>query len=201
MTRRVVAIVVILSVAALTVIGLYISTSPSGSKDVVAQRRINLFAIVELFATDLGWEIQSGKTTAAMRLTLDDGRTLTVPEGTLVDNGTLMPFCTDYVTPNACVLVADMLGQSVVWFTLVPADTGDGDTILTMPGLVDIQENGDEGVLRNGWVIRLATPVVRECSTLATTSLRDFINRFPDSASDSYVNLLTDEIDKVQCRS
>jgi hypothetical protein len=80
-------------------------------------------------------------------------------------------------------------------------DTGDGDTILTMPGLVDIQENGDEGVLRNGWVIRLATPVVRECSTLATTSLRDFINRFPDSASDSYVNLLTDEIDKVQCRS
>lgn len=201
MTRRVVAIVAILCVAAIAVIGLYISTSPSGPDDVVAQRRINLFAVVESLTADLGWETQSGKTTAAMRLTLDDGRTLTVPEGTLVDNGTLMPFCTDYVTPKACVLLADMLGQSVVWFTLVPADTQDGDTMLTMPGLVDMQENGDEGVLRNGWVVRLATPVVRECSTLATTSLRDFINRFPDNASDSYVNLLTDEIDKVQCRS
>jgi hypothetical protein len=160
-----------------------------------------LFAVVESLTADLGWEVQSGKTTATMRLTLDDGRTLTVPDGTLVDNGSLLPFCTDYVTPKACVLVADMLGQSVVWFSLIPVDTQDGDSVLTLPGLIDMQENGDEGVLRNNWVVRLATPVIRECSTQATTSLRDFINKFPDTASNSYVNLLTDEIDKVRCNN
>jgi len=200
-TRRLLAAVAILCVAAVAVFGLYVSTSPSGPTDVVDQRRVNLFAVVESFTADLGWEVQSGKTTATMRLTLDDGRTLTVPDGTLVDNGSMLPFCTDYITPKACVLMADMLGQSVVWFTLVPADTQDGDSVLTLPGLVDLQENGDEGVLRDGLVVRLATPVTRECSTMSTTSLRDFINRFPDNASKSYVNLLTDQIDRVVCNS
>lgn len=201
MTRRLIAAVVILCVAAMAVVGLYVSTSPSGSDDVVTQRRINLFAVVDSLTADLGWEVQSGKTTAAMRLTLDDGRTLTIPDGTLVDDGSLLPFCTDYVTPKACVLVADMLGQSVVWFSLVPVDTQDGDMVLTLPGLIDMQENGDEGVLRNNWVVRLATPVTRECSSQATTSLRDFINRFPDTSSNSYVNLLSDQIDRVRCNS
>lgn len=201
MTRRLLAAVAILCVAAVALFGLYVSTSPSGPTDVVNQRRVNLFAVVESLTADLGWEVQSGKTTATMRLTLDDGRTLTVPDGTLVDDGSMLPFCTDYVTPKACVLMADMLGQSVVWFTLVPADSQDGDSVLTLPGLVDMQENGDEGVFRNGLVIRLATPVTRECSTMSTTSLRDFINRFPDSASNSYVNLLSDQIDKVVCNS
>lgn len=201
MTRRLIAAVVILCVAAMAVVGLYVSTSPSGSDDVVTQRRINLFAVVDSLTADLGWEVQSGKTTAAMRLTLDDGRTLTIPDGTLVDDGSLLPFCTDYVTPKACVLVADMLGQSVVWFSLVPVDTQDGDMVLTLPGLIDMQENGDEGVLRNNWVVRLATPVTRECSSQATTSLRDFMNRFPDTSSNSYVNLLSDQIDRVRCNS
>ena len=199
MTRRLLAAIAVLSIAAVAVIGLYVSTSPSGPADVVDQRRVNLFAVVDSLTADLGWEVQSGKTTATMRMTLDDGRTLTIPDGTLVDGGSMLPFCTDYVTPKACVLVADMLGQSVVWFTLVPADTKDGDTVLTLPGLIDMQENGDEGVLRNGLVVRLATPVTRECSTMSTTSLRDFINRFPDAASSSYVNLSTDQIDRVQC--
>jgi hypothetical protein len=200
-TRRLTLAVVILCVAAVAVIGLYVSTSPSDNIDVVKQRRINLFAVVESVTTDLGWDQQSGVTTAAMRVSLDDGRTLTIPENTLVDIYDVLPFCSDFVTPKACVLIADMLGQSVVWFALVPADTQDGDTVLTLPGLVDMQKNGDEGVLRNGWVVRLGTPVARECSTIATTSLRDFINRFPDTASNSYVNLLTDEIDKVRCRA
>lgn len=199
MTRRLLAAIAVLSIAAVAVIGLYVSTSPSGPADVVDQRRVNLFAVVDSLTADLGWEVQSGKTTATMRMTLDDGRTLTIPDGTLVDGGSMLPFCTDYVTPKACVLVADMLGQSVVWFTLVPTDTKDGDSVLTLPGLIDMQENGDEGVFRNGLVVRLATPVTRECSTMSTTSLRDFINRFPDAASSSYVNLLTDQIDRVQC--
>lgn len=199
MNRRLVVIIAILLVAIVVVAGLYAATSPNGPTEQVQQRRINLFAVVESATTDLGWDQSNGVTTAAMRLTLDDGRTLTVPENTLVDNYATLPACADFVTPKACVLIADMLGQSVVWFALVPADTKDGDTVLTLPGLVDMQKNGDEGVLDNGWVVSLATPVVRECDEYASTSLRDFINRYPNTASRSFVNLLTDQIDRVEC--
>jgi hypothetical protein len=199
-TRRLPVAIAILVVAAVAIFGLYTATSPNAAqKDETTQRRINLFAVVESITTDVGWEQRDGLTTATMRLTLDDGRTLTVPEKTLVDSYETLPFCTDFVTPKSCVLIADMLGQSVVWFALVPADTNDGDTVLTLPGLVDMQENGAEGVLRNDWVISLATPVVRECSETSTTSLRDFINRYPDTASNSFVNLTTDQIDRVRC--
>lgn len=201
MNRRITVIVAILLVAIVAVVGLYVATSPDGPTDQIQQRRINLFAVVESVTTDLGWDQSNGVTTAAMRLTLDDGRTLTFPENTLVDNYATLPACTDFVTPKACVLIADMLGQSVVWFALVPADTKDGDTVLTFPGLVDMQKNGDEGVLNNGWVVSLATPVVRECDETLTTSLRDFINRYPNTASRSYVNLLTDQVDRVECVS
>jgi hypothetical protein len=68
-----------------------------------------------------------------------------------------------------------------------------------LPGLVDMQANGDEGILRNGWIVRLATPVVRECDKQDTANLRDFITRFPDTASNSIVDLITDNVVRVRC--
>jgi hypothetical protein len=93
-----------------------------------------------------------------------------------------------------------MLGDAVVWFALVPSDALAGREFLTMPGLVDMQANGDEGILRNGWVINLATPVKRECGDTLTSSLRDFITRFPDQLSKTIVNLTTDNVVSVKCK-
>ena len=132
-------------------------------------------------------------------MSLDDLRTLTILEGTLTDSYEGVSACTDFVTPNACVLMADMLGDAVVWFAIVASDATNNQEFLTLPGLVDMQDNGNEGVLRNGWIVKLATPVKRNCETNDTTSLRDFITRFPDAASTSTMNLITDNIVSVKC--
>jgi hypothetical protein len=163
-------------------------------------RKIDLVASVDAISADSGWS-QSGAQTSGgqIRLSLDDLRTITIFEGTLVDDYQTVPTCADLSTPNACVLLADMLGDAVVWFALVSADTTSGRELLTLPGLIDMRANGDEGVLRNGWVLPLTTGVRRDCGDTDTTSLRDFITRFPDSASTTLVNLITDNVVAVRC--
>ena len=183
--------------------GIYASLNSSDTltpTDVL--RKIDLVASVNSVSTDVGWSQEGGLTSSgAMRLALDDLRVLTIAEGTLVDDYDAVPACTDFVTPNACVLLADMLGESVVWFALVPADKANGMQYLTLPGLIDMQANGDEGILRNGWVVKLATPVKRDCGDIDTATLRDFITRFPDEASTSLVNMTTDNVVSVVCSS
>ena len=180
-----------------------LATRGSSSEISVTQtlRKIDLVASVNSINVDSAWSQESGSTRGgAIRLSLDDLRVLTVPDGTLTANyGSILP-CTDFVKPNSCVLLADMLGDAVVWFALVAADALAGREVLTLPGLVDMQANGGEGILRNGWVVKLATPVKRECGDTATSSLRDFITRFPDELSKTIVNLTTDNVVSVKCK-
>jgi hypothetical protein len=181
----------------------FLATRDSSSEISVTQtlRKINLVASVDSINVDSTWSQENGVTRGgAMRLSLDDLRVLTVLDGTLSAEYSSMSPCTDFAKPNACVLLADMLGDAVVWFALVSSDALAGQEFLTMPGLVDMQANGDEGILRNGWVIKLATPVKRECGDIATSSLRDFITRFPDQLSKTIVNLTTDNVVSVKCK-
>lgn len=193
---RVIGVVVAVAVA-----GMLFLTR--GSSPVVApsvdRHRVDLVASVDSVNVDPGWSQEGGRTKGAIRLNLDDLRTLTILEGTMVDDYSSVPACTQLAVPNACVLLADMLGDAVVWYALIPADKVSGREYLTLPGLVDMQSNGDEGILRNGWIVKLATPVVRECEKQDTSNLRDFIIRFPDSASQSIVNLTTDDVVRVRC--
>lgn len=162
-------------------------------------RAVDLVALVESVNVDAGWSVASGRTAAAMRLALDDLRTLTIPAGTLVDDGTEPARCATFEVPRSCVLLADMLGDAVVWFVLVPADKIRGTERLTLPGLVDMRDNGNDGVLRNGWVLPLASPVRRECGDVDTSHLRDFITRFPHVASRTVVDLVSDRVVRVEC--
>ena len=199
MSRRILAVLLAVFVAAI----LLVATRDSSSEISVNQtlRKIDLVASVNSINVDSAWSQDGGVTRGgAMRLSLDDLRVLTVQDGTLSAEYGSMSACTDFVKPNACVLLADMLGDAVVWFALVPSDALAGREFLTMPGLVDMQANGDEGILRNGWVINLATPVKRECGDTSTSSLRDFITRFPDQLSKTIVNLTTDNVVSVKCK-
>lgn len=199
MSRRILAVLLAVFVAAI----LLVATRNSSSEISVNQtlRKIDLVASVNSINVDSAWSQDGGVTRGgAMRLSLDDLRVLTVQDGTLSAEYGSMSACTDFVKPNACVLLADMLGDAVVWFALVPSDALAGREFLTMPGLVDMQANGAEGILRNGWVINLATPVKRECGDTSTSSLRDFITRFPDQLSKTIVNLTTDNVVSVKCK-
>jgi hypothetical protein len=163
--------------------------------------KIDLVASVDSINVDSAWSQDDGVTRGgAIRLSLDDLRVLTVQDGTLTAEYGSMTACTDFAKPNACVLLADMLGDAVVWFALVSSDAIAGQEFLTLPGLVDMQANGDEGILRNGWVVKLATPVKRDCGDATTSSLRDFISRFPDQLSKTIVNLTTDNVVSVKCK-
>ncbi len=153
---------------------------------------VSYTASVVTVQADPNWAVKDGLTTGTARLALDDGRTLYVAEATLGEI-----FCTDFSTPNACVLVAEMLGDAPIWFALTPA-TGEEPLLrLPLPPIVDMLNDGDDAVLENGWVVPLATPTKRECDT-ATPNLRDFIARFGSDMEVS-LNLGADEIDSVRC--
>ena len=199
MSRRIFAVVLAVLVTAIFLL----ATRGTSSKISVTQtlHKIDLVASVNSINVDSAWSQEGGITRGgAMRLSLDDLRVLTVQEGTLAAKYGSITACTDFAKPNACVLLADMLGDAVVWFALVSSDVLASREFLTLPGLVDMQANGDEGILRNGWVLKLATPVKRECGDTATSSLRDFITRFPDQLSKTIVNLTTDNVVSVKCQ-
>ncbi|MEI8069024.1 MAG: hypothetical protein WCH38_04415 [Actinomycetota bacterium] len=163
------------------------SASSSGS------RVIDVVAAVTTTEFGDGWQISDGKSVGDATLSLDDGRTLHIVDGTPGEVTCELP-----TIPYSCVIVADTLGSGVLWFALVPSDSSNGKEILTLPALVDMLQGGDLGVLSNGWVVPLATPTVRNCDT-ETTSLRDFINKFPDGNAIALLNLYQDQITEVVC--
>jgi len=199
LSRRILAVLLAVLVAAFVLFAMRDSSSEISVTQTL--RTVDLVASVNSINVDSGWSQENGVTSGgAMRMSLDDLRVLTVQEGTLAAEYGSSSACTDFVKPNACVLLADMLGDAVVWFALVPSDVLAGREFLTLPGLVDMQANGDEGILRNGWVVKLATPVKRECGDVVTSSLRDFITRFPDQLSKTVLNLTTDNVVSVKCK-
>ena len=199
MNRRLPAIVAILALAAVVLVGLRSMTTSATVASGPAQHRINLVAGVTSINTDTGWSMDGGTTKEYARFVLDDLRVLTVAPGTNVADHDIAPACTDLVTPRACVLLADMLGEAIVWFALVPANTSTPAKTLELPGIVDMQANGDEGIFGNGWVMSLATPTKRICRDVDTSSLRDFITRFPGGSARSIVDMTSDEITTVEC--
>ncbi len=156
--------------------------------------RVELVAVVTAVQAPENWAVVEGKTVGEATLALDDGRSVTITGNTIGEIS-----CTDFSSPNSCVLLADVLGPAVVWFALVPADERNGDEVLTLPALVDMLDGGDLGVTSNGWVVRLTTGVERTCDT-ETVSLRDFINKFSPDSSVTILDLLRDEVTEVVCR-
>lgn len=198
--RRVVVATVAGLAVALLGNGIYASfNNASELKPTDVLRSIDLVASVSSIILDETSSSWTQNSSGTVQVALDDLRVLTIAPGTMEDDYDTVPRCSNFTTPNACVLLADMLGEAVVWFAIVAADAANGSQFLTLPGLIDMQANGDEGILRNGWVVNLATPVKRLCEDVDTSNLRDFITQFPDSKSSSLVNLTTDNVVSVEC--
>lgn len=186
------ALGVLLAVAALLVGALSLVNRRAQSES--AQSHIvDVVAAIAASEFGEGWQVADGKSVGDASLTLDDGRVLRLVDGTQGES-----ICNLPISSYSCVLLADTLGTGVLWFALVPADATNGKERLTLPALVDMQEGGDLGVLSNGWVIPLATPTIRNCDT-ETTSLRDFINQFPEGNAISLLDLHADNINEVVC--
>jgi len=192
-TARLWAALGILLGASVLVFGLLIVVNGGSTTGSSGSRVIDVVAAVTTTEFGEGWQVSSGKSVGDATLFLDDGRAMRIVNGTPGE-----VTCETPTIPYSCVFVADTLGSGVLWFALVPSDSNNGKEILTLPALVDMMQGGDLGVLSNGWVVPLATPTVRNCET-ETTSLRDFINKFPEGNAVSLLNLYTDQISEVVC--
>ncbi|TSA51916.1 MAG: hypothetical protein D4R44_06820 [Actinobacteria bacterium] len=186
----------ILGVSALVVLSVFtlLPSSTRSFSSTPTSHNIELIAAVSSVVLQDNWKMLDGVAAGNATLSLDDGRTIEIVDGT-----TGQVTCTNLIDPFACVILADMLGNGVVWFALVPADASDGKKMLTLPPLVDMLRGGSAGVLQNGWIIKLGNGVKRTCDT-DSVSLREFITK-NSSAGVTMLDLLKDEVTEVVCSS
>jgi len=131
-----------------------------------------------------------GRTVGQLDAVLDENRVARVAPGTPGD-----VTCENFEDPDRCVLLADLLGDAVVWFALVPA--GPRDTVELGP-IEDLQD----GYARftNGWEILYAPVIERDADSCGddVVSFSDFLRRFgPDSTT--VVDLETRQVTAVIC--
>ena len=100
---------------------------------------------------------------------------------------------TNSASDNQCVLLADTLGDAVVWFSILPAAPRG---TVELPPIIDLDEG--EAVFENGWRIPYAPVIERDCEGEDIPTFSDFLARFgPDSVT--IVDLETRQVVGVRC--
>jgi len=182
----------------MTVVQLLTGRGPRGdSSDSDPQpsiRRVETVASVMQIQASEAFGVVDGVTVGSATLTLDDGRSVNIARETPGEID-----CADRVTPASCVLLADLLGEGVVWYALVNSD-GPAARTLVLPTLVDMEDGGDTGVLANTWRIKLTDGVTRTCAgEPRSATLRAFIESYADGGIRTVLDLDRDEIVEVIC--
>lgn len=149
--------------------------------------RINLVQPVYSIQADPGFEIADGEASTEIRLTLDATRTMVVKAGT---PGQIS--CGRLAEINQCVVAADLLGDAVVWFSLIPNPQ---HASLLLPGITEVRRD-NWVLLSNGWEVARNDVVERNCGA---TGLDDFVRQFGGNLSTSTFSFEQQEITKVTC--
>ena len=157
------------------------------------EKNIETVAIAKSFSQSEGWRIENGRTVGEASVLLDDARQVFIAADTPSEN-----LCADLTIGSSCVFLANMFGDSVMWFALIDMNGEKPTRVLELPSLVDMLDSGSRGVLENGWIVRLANGVKRTCGE-DTGTLREFINNYSPDKSVTKLNLITDEVDEVLC--
>ncbi|MFZ8997208.1 MAG: hypothetical protein ACO3D0_02440 [Ilumatobacteraceae bacterium] len=166
------------AVAGLFVVLIAVQSSRNGidsgsSEPVAAVRRIDLVEPVES-STNPAFTVVDGVASTETELVLDERRRVRVVPGT---PGVIS--C-DPAGRDRCAIVADLLGEAVVWFALVPAGRGPA---VELPAIDTI----DDGIatLVNGWQVPHAPVLDRRCRDaggrdVEFASYREFRERLDD---------------------
>lgn len=149
-------------------------------------RDVDVVARVQFARID-GFAVESGRSVGAVELVLDSDRTVRIVEGTHGQDD-----CPDLRRSGSCAVVADVLGDAVVWFALVPM--GPRDTVV-FPA-IDVLD-GDRAQLVNGWRLRYAPALDRRCARefASYRELRDEIG----TAFTTIYSLEDDRLEAVVC--
>lgn len=154
-------------------------------------RRIDLIESVEDVEVSEDFRVGAdGRTVGLLDAVLDENRVARVAPGTPGD-----VTCENFDDPDRCVLLADVLGDAVVWFALLPA--GPRETVVLGP-IEDLQEGYAKFV--NGWEVLYAPVIERDEDSCGddVVSFGDFLRRFgPDSTT--IIDLETRQVTGVIC--
>lgn len=161
------------------------------------KRRIDVISTAERIERSVDFEIgPDGRTIGVLDAVLDpDGRrVMRVAPGTPgeISCGTLS-------LPNRCVVMADVLGEAVVWFAVLPKAPRE---TVELPPIVDLQDG--YAIFENGWEIAYPPVIDRDTDEGGTCfgedipSFSDFLRRFGPNST-TIVDLATQEVAQVQC--
>jgi hypothetical protein len=155
----------------------------------VIERKIDLIEPIEEAASSADFSLTpTGVTTGFIDLKLDATRVLRIVPGTLGEID-----CDDLAMTNRCAVLADMLGDAVVWFAIVPQAPS---ATVELPPILDL----DDGfaVFDSGWLIPYAPVIERDCEGEDIPTFSDFLRRFgPDSVT--IVDLELRQVTSVRC--
>src|SRR5258706_68434 len=151
------------------------------------EHRVNLLQPVYGIQADPGFAVVDGVATGEMHLALDATRTMVVKAGT---PGQIT--CAKLAEINQCVVAADLLGDAVVWFSLIPNPQR---ASLVLPGITAVHKD-NWVLLANGWEVARSEVVERNCDA---TGLDDFVHQYGGSLSTSTYSFEQQEITKVTC--
>jgi hypothetical protein len=158
-------------------------------------RRIDVISSAERIERSEDFEVgPDGRTVGVLDAVLDadDQRVMRVAPGTPGEIS-----CDTLLLPNRCVVLADVLGEAVVWFAVLPK--GPRETV-ELPPIVDLQDG--YALFENGWEIAYPPVIDRDedgtCAGQDIPSFSDFVRRFgPNSIT--IVDLATQQVIQVQC--
>ncbi len=152
-----------------------------------AEHRVNLLQPVYSVQATAGFAMVDGVANGDMQLALDATRTMMVRAGT---PGQIT--CGKLAEINQCVVAADLLGEAVVWFSLIPNPQR---ASLLLPGVTEVRKD-NWVLLSNGWEVARSEVVERNCDA---AGLDDFVQQFGGSLSTSTFSFEQQEIVKVTC--
>lgn len=153
-------------------------------------RRIDLIARTSTIRSEGAWSVSQGLSRGNASAVLQSGRVLIIAEGTLGQSTCLVP-----ETPDACVILADTLGDGIVWFALVPAPSGTNE--LELPPIEALLDGVTYARLTNGWEVPLLDRVSRRCDD-ETQNLAAFVEQFRDDHV-TIVDLEKSQVSAVRC--
>ena len=159
--------------------------------DLVAERDIDLIAPVFIVEKSDNYRVRrNGITVGYADFVIEEGRVVRVVPGTPGEMN-----CEALDEINGCAIFVDLLGEAVVWYSVLPQ--GPRFTA-ELPEIVDLREG--HAVFINGWRISYPPVIERECGDKDIPTFADFLRQF-GPGSVSTIDLTTQEVVSVRCGS
>jgi hypothetical protein len=155
----------------------------------IVARQMDLTEPIFAMTTSDDFEVaRDGTTVGFIDVIMSGNRVMRVAPGT---PGEIT--CEELEEINRCAVFADLLGDAVVWFAILPQAPR---ATVELPPIVDLEDG--YALFENGWQILYADIIERDCGNIDIPTFSDFLRRFgPDSVT--VVDLEQEQVVRVRC--